>query len=357
METVSFSRKFTVGFLTGLNIMYAVFELWRKVLPEYMDQLSFVCFSAFGISMLFIVIWQYREKRNLVDSQKIFGLWLSALCYAIALDLCMFAWRKIFHLQFDMPLGWMGKRLDSFTGEQLTIAYFSHSYVFGLCIAMAQLSGSFLLLFRKTRLLGAFVLLPVVVNIILIDTFFEVAFGALLQAIAINFGLLYILCLERNRIVNFFFRTMNPVAEIGFGKKLFKNGIRISALVIPMAICIFLSDFPNSHPELRGKYEVSKLTINNKEIPKASCNDSTLTAIYVERQNLIVFENNSPERLQVAHFEFDETSRKMKAIWRFPKDFHDTLSVKFTIPDKQNELMLYGIMGRDTIRVRLKKVL
>ena len=59
-------------------------------------------------------------------------------------------------------------------GLELTWTYFGFSHGMSAIIAFAQIGGSVLLLFRKTALLGVCLLLPVLLNIILIDIFYEI---------------------------------------------------------------------------------------------------------------------------------------------------------------------------------------
>ncbi|MFT3793184.1 hypothetical protein [Flavobacterium sp.] len=344
-------HKIGVCFLTGLNACYGLHEVARLPFREQQDILGIICLVVFIASMGFVPIWHWKEKRGM-DSATVLGFFQSGLCYFIALDLCMFAWRKIFHLQFYAPDGLLDKTISSLSGEMFTIAYFSYSYTFGLIIAAMQIVGSLLLLFRKARLLGIFVLFPVVSNIILIDVFYEVETGALIQAMVILAGLVYLMGIERKKIAAFFLDKITAFRKSAFESKMMKNTIRISAIFLPMSACIYLYDYPNRHPEITGKYEVKELLVNRRPIDLTNCADSMITKVYIDNNHDLVFERNSLNRWQVGRFTYDKTKRKMKVVWRYPQTLHDTLDA--SLSEKSNQQMtLSGIMGRDTIKALL----
>jgi hypothetical protein len=348
---VSFRHKIGVCFLTGLNAAYGIHEVARLPFKSYEGILGIVCLAAFLLAMGFILIWHFRLKHGL-DSESVLGFFQSALCYFIAVDLCMFAWRKIFHLQFYAPDGMLEKSIGSLSGEMFTIAYFAHSYTFGVLLAAMQILGSFLLLFRKARLFGIFILFPIMLNIVLIDIFYDIEVGALIQAIVIGFGLLYLMWIEKAKIIGFFFSGINAFSRTSFGTVWIRQMIRISAIVFPMLACIYLYDYPNRHPEITGKYAVTELFVNQRKIDLTQCKDSMITKVYIDNNHDLVFERNSRDRWQVGHFSYDKSKRKMKVVWRFPKTLHDTLHATFS--QKANQRMtLSGIMGRDTIKAVL----
>src|ERR1700712_4625232 len=142
MNSRSFLQKFVVCFLTGIIGAYAVFEVSRKIFEPWLNLISSLCGVLFFCSVFYSVIWHFREKKLGKNSTSILSFWQNAICYFIAIDLCMFSWRKLFHLQLHAPQGLLDKPVSALTGEQQTIAYFSYSYPFVLCIAALQMAGS-----------------------------------------------------------------------------------------------------------------------------------------------------------------------------------------------------------------------
>lgn len=156
--------------------------------------------------IIFPVWWQFTEQGSRVKSKKMFE-WIQTLIrFGIAFDVASFGWKKVFGLQFIVPDPIASIPMNKQNGEWLTWFYFGHSLAYGLIIAAIQIGGSFLLLFQKTRLLGAIILFPLMLNLSLINIFYQMNSGALWQAIPLTAGLLYLLLIEREKLVKFFFK-------------------------------------------------------------------------------------------------------------------------------------------------------
>jgi hypothetical protein len=354
MTTSTLFHKLTICILAGIITMYALLEVSRLFIGVWIDSLAFLPFVTFIIALGYAVIWHRRQKLQQTDSTSIFSSLHNIICYFICLDLSMFAWRKIFLLQLHAPLALLDKPLGILSGEQLIIGFFSHSYPLTICIALLQLAGSFFLLFRKTRLLGVFTLLPVTVNILLLDIFYDVEAGALLQVLFITLGLFYLLFFDYEKVMRFFFSEGRDGAFI-FRNTVLKNTLRTSAVLIPLVLCISLYDYPNRHPDITGKFRVAKQMINGKTYNTVNCSDSLLTLVYFDDKNTIVFERNSPQNWLVGDFKYNKATRNMKVIWRYPKGFHDTLTATLSTLDK-NRMTLSGIMKKETLRIELEKL-
>jgi hypothetical protein len=83
-------------------------------------------------------------------------------------------------------------------------AFFGTTQTYPIVIGSLQVLGAMLLIFRKTKLLGALLLTPIFLNIILLDILYEVPFGALITAVLIKAVLCIVLIQERQKIVNAF---------------------------------------------------------------------------------------------------------------------------------------------------------
>jgi hypothetical protein len=127
-----------------------------------------VVFSLVGISfisaLIFPFIWQSREKKNTIDSEKIYGILYATIRYTVAFNLASFGWKKVFDLQFVVPAEIAQKLMNQQSGEWLTWYYFGYSKAFGFCIAMIQIIGSYFLLLRKTLLLASVMLFAFMIN-------------------------------------------------------------------------------------------------------------------------------------------------------------------------------------------------
>jgi hypothetical protein len=127
---------------------------------------------------------------------------------------------------------------SSFSAELLTWAYFGHSYPFVVSVGFFQNLGSFLLIFRHTQLIGVITLMPVMLNILLINIIYGLPINVLIHSLTIMAGLLYRLFLHYDRLVVFFLRETGNQPRIVMQRRQAKNRIRLSVGVIPLLDCL-----------------------------------------------------------------------------------------------------------------------
>lgn len=305
-------------------------------------------------TILYPIYWQIKEKNQPELSSNKLAFWQGVMRYFIALDLSMFGWQKFFHLQFFTPLGVLDEPFSSFTGEQLTWAYFGHSYPFICVIGSMQILGAYLLLFQRTRLIGVFVLIPVLTNIIFIDFFYGLPLGVQIHAWVMMAGVLYLLFMEYDRLVEFFLRAKNVLPTFGFKSIWSKNLLRFSVLCIPLLL-IGLYEFPDKHPELTGKYSVQKLEVNHRFVGLSNCQDSVLTIVYMDLADDFVFEFNDQKKRLIGAYHYNPENGDIRVKWRYPVTQKDDFRGKLSKGLAQNDLLLEGVMGRDTFKIQLQK--
>lgn len=68
--------------------------------------------------------------------------------------------------------------IGSLDGYTLTWYYFGYSHTYKYILGLIQVTGASLLLFRKSTLLAATMMVPVMVNIVLINIFYSITAGA-----------------------------------------------------------------------------------------------------------------------------------------------------------------------------------
>ena len=94
--------------------------------------------------------------------------------------------------------------MGSLTGYQLAWFYYAHSHTYAVILGLIQLGGGALLLFRKTALLGAALMLPVMTNIVMINVFFRIAWGAMGTSVFIFVSMLAVLWHSRHALKGVF---------------------------------------------------------------------------------------------------------------------------------------------------------
>jgi hypothetical protein len=351
MNTISFTQKILVCLLAGLVSGAAFLRIGKRFLTRFVP-LELIIGAAVLIlvmALVFAVMWHIRAKSAKINNDLTKTFWVAVIRYSIALDLAMFGFQKIFHLQFTTPRGMLDEPFSSFSGEWLTFTYFGQSYPFVVVIGILQIAGSFLLLFTRTRLLALMIILPVLLNIVLIDFFYSLAPGVLAHAIFILLSAIYLLLLDYDRLLLFFVKHDNMQSSFSAGKSLKYVG-RISILLLPILL-IAINESPDKHPELNGKYSVKSMTIDGTPMMATSCADSLLTLVYLDRANECVFEFNHQKRRLYGTYEMPATDQIIVS-WHFPRGKDKFIG---TIHRVNNKLELSGTIAGDSLSVALEQ--
>lgn len=201
-------------------------------------------FSLIGISLaavlFFPVIWHFLEKKQRINSAKIYGFLYSSIRYCIAFTIAAFGWKKFYGLQFIVPSEIASMPMNQQMGEWLTWFYFGYSHAFGIIIALIQIMGGYLLLFRKTLLIGAIILFSLLFNLTLINIFYQMNVGALLQSVLLTIGVLFLILLDFKKLVVFFLKTKSNLPCLNVRSGILKNILRVSAIVLSLLFTIYL---------------------------------------------------------------------------------------------------------------------
>ncbi|OQP65396.1 hypothetical protein A3860_17170 [Niastella vici] len=348
MPKISIFKKFITCTLAGLVIYASALRISFTFLRAWIP-LRFIAIPPFlllAAAVIYAVIWLFRKTNNPAT----LAFWQGLIRYGVAFDLACFGWEKLFHLQLVMPQNKLDMPLSSLPSQDLFWVFFSHSYPFACIIAALQILGAMLLLFRRTRLVGAFVLLPVLANILLMDIFYDIGISVVIHASIMLSGTLYFLFIEFNRLKEFFFVAKDQLPALSFSKYV-KMGLRLSIIYIPILL-IAMHGNPDTDPQLRGKYAVKQI-IANKAISSAGCADSSLTRVYFEIKNGCVFEFNSPQRRWYGTYKKQHDSLQIK--WRTPAEKPGFTGVLSPV-NNNGTILLTGTMGSDSIKITLQKI-
>ncbi len=353
MTAKPFSKIALPYFLTGLisSIMLQRIGLryfYPVIPPPVMNNISIAFLIAVLLYMFLILP---KKFRNCPDQSSMLAFWEDALRYFIALDMCVFGVCKFFGLQFNTPLALLDNPFNTLSDSELMWAFFGHSHTFTLLIATIEIIGGLLLIFRKTRLLGVFTLLPVALNIFFLDVFYNGVVTAVYIAVEIA-GLLYLLWIEYPRLVKIFF-VDDDLKRYFFKNKATRNLIKLSVIVVPF-ILMAIVEYPQYYPEINGKYLVKQLKVDRKPVAVPSV-DSVLTKIYIDK-NDIVFEYNKHWKRFIGKYTYNEATKQLTAIWHFPKSARDTLKARIVPATVGGRARLTGKMGNETLDMELERV-
>jgi len=357
MEKKSFAQNAFVCILASIVIGDSFVKIANRLFTNGVPPIVLAVTVAVMLisSTIFSIVWYRKERKGTIDSSRTRAWFQGLLRYGIALELCLLGWEKIFHLQFITPIGKLDNPFSSFSLTDLLWAFFGQSYSFILVIGFIQIIGSVLLLFSRTRLVGVFILIPVLLNIILLDFFYEIASGPLTLAIILFGGVMYFLLIEYDRLKAFFFNAKNELPTVQFKSQTFKNLLRLSVVIVPLIVILTnkrLAPYVYKKTQLpRGRYEVKQLSMNDKNIDVRDCRDSIVTMVYIEHD--IVFQYHEVDKRLFGEYIYDDQTKQIKAVWHYPLNRNDTL--KATVTKKGSELIFDGTMGTSKIRIELLK--
>ena len=273
--------------------------------------------------------------------------------YFAALMITQYGFAKINGAQFTVLQSVLDRPLREVSGFWLTWYYFGYSEVYGNLIALVQIAGGVLLLFRKTTLFGSCLLLSVMANIVMINIFFQIDRGAMIVSLLITACLLFIVWQHRSELVRLFWSAQNTLYPAGrnvTGKRALTWSVRGLVVLLPAVFTYWVANYNNRHPTaIDGAWEVEEVQGVADTVPFPE-------RIYFEhnRAHMSVFA--FMDITETHHFEVDE-NRETLDIWeqwlqKGDKVFSGTYNLT------QNGLELHGTFeaASDPVRVELVRL-
>ena len=145
-----------------------------------------------------------KRRKSMAESMEPYPKHLDWLRYLSAWLLFTYGSSKLLGWQFSLPSEVALRPIGSLSGYQLAWYYYSYSHTYALILGLVQLGGGAMLLFRKSATLGAAMMLPVMTNILMINLFFSIAWGALCTSAFILSAMLALLWRDRRALVDVF---------------------------------------------------------------------------------------------------------------------------------------------------------
>ncbi|MEO6977114.1 MAG: hypothetical protein ABI113_02015 [Mucilaginibacter sp.] len=307
--------------------------------------------------ILFPFIWQRREDNGKINSSKLRSWIIGIVRYWLAASICTYGFAKILRTQFEQSFSTSDSLVKSLSGFDLTWNYFGHSYAMAVVIAIFQIGGSILLLFRRTTFLGAMILFPVMLNILLINWFYNIAAYAFLNSILYTSGLLYLILFRWKDIKLIIFQPIYafPAIRFGFGKFL----LRALVIIYPLMV-IYHYAYTDKPLFLVGKWQVDQM-IRNIDTMQANgwLTDSTAWKNIYFEENGVAFISSNPfmvdkrKSLQGTYI-YDSAFHDIILLFGYNKFSRDTMIVKVKVFNKR--LMQWNLQNhQDSLHLLLSK--
>ena len=125
------------------------------------------------------------------------GLWETILVTYVSASMFLYGIMKYAQFEFRP---YSDKLVGELTDMQLMWAFYGRTLTFPIIIGAFEILGAGLLFFRKTRLIGCFLLTTILINIIIQDVIYGVLGGAILSAVIYQLIIFYIVYKHRQRV-------------------------------------------------------------------------------------------------------------------------------------------------------------
>jgi hypothetical protein len=302
------------------------------------------------IGVLIGIYWDRRVTLPNEPSASTYN-WIKRIVrFSLAWSISQYGFAKLLKTQFtvsdsikDIPIGEQ-------SGFWLTWYYFGYSYTFAVIIGLTQIIGSILLLFNRTRLLGTFVLLPVMINIVFVNIFYDIHVGAFTNSLIYTAGLIFLLLLNYNELRELFFPGTKELYGAA-SKNYLINAIRVLTILMAFLPLYLLTTYNKENSFIKGVYKVD--TLKSSQHPgKNHIGDSVLTKIYFDYPGLAILEFNGHERRKHYYYSVNKDARVISLIFD-QWTYNDSLKAEFT---NQDRLVFKGLLKEDTLEIVLKKV-
>ncbi|MDI9311883.1 MAG: hypothetical protein QM535_16850 [Limnohabitans sp.] len=316
-----------------------------------------------GFSVLFSIIfpiyWHWKEKSGIFNSEK-YHIWLTTLLrYCLASTVIMFGFEKFMGINFHHTFYTSDTPVGLLNGQQLTWIYFGYSYGLSVVVAIFQILGSILLLYRRTILIGLTLLLPIQLNILLINIFYKIGL-VIITAVLIVLGLVYLLYQRKNEIIDLFKNFSDQLPLLG--TTTFRNSARVLTIVLPVLMLTYFKSETYTSSKYFGKWKVESMKRNGKLIDENAWKKDTLAwkTVYFEERGELLFTPNpyiyDDNTSIYMNYDYDDTKDALRVLsYEKNQDKPDTIPVNIR-NFKKNSMEWNMVFYNDTIQMNLKKV-
>jgi len=328
------------------------FRLLRKPPVVVLLLLAIVLLSA-GLAWL----WQWRQRGRRGDrlyrsGERLHAIFQTLCVLYLAFSISDYGAAKILGTQFQPPHYVLERPIGELNGFWLTWTYYGFSRGMALILGWTQIIGCTLILFRASRLIGLFILLPVMVNIDLIDNFYHISPVANFNALHYTFFLVVLLLIDWPLLKAVFLAYGVNVRYPGL-----LNALKL--LVIALAF-IQIAHLKGSWPprsKLVGVWKVDSLLQKGQMVVPADHRGTVWSKLYIEWRYGCVFKYD-PDRFQDKDpggpYTLDEKKAFIKMKFE-SEDEGDSLQAHYTFVT-DSTVVMRGLYKTDSILLYLTKM-
>src|SRR6185437_1337165 len=234
--------------------------------------------TLFIIVVLPVVSLIISRKRHAIETEEYINLII--LRYITGFIMFFYGWAKMHGKFFDITYLTQDTRVADVDSFDLTWYFFGRNNVQEFIIGVLEFIPGILILFRRWAFIAAAIMLPVSLNVLMVNTFNHISGLTFPASIFVAAGNLYILYSYKDKILSFLSNVE------GFTKPALARPLRATAnvfkvfVILNMATLFFFGIYNNLpfrkgkmisyRNKFRGGFELKSLSVNHKTvIPQA----------------------------------------------------------------------------------------
>jgi hypothetical protein len=306
--------------------------------------------------------WQTRRRGNRRESgdglkggERLHGIFQNLSVLYLALSIATYGAAKILGTQFQPPYYILDTPIGELDGFWLTWTYYGYSHAMALILGWTQIIGCVLILFRASRLIGVFILLPVMVNIDLVDNFYHISPLANFNALHYTFFLVVLLLIDLP-ILKAVFLAYRERAGVRF-PRLLLNAAKLLVIALGFIQVVQLKNSVAKRTRLNGVWRVDSLVQNRQMVIPADHRGTVWSKLYIEWRYGCLFKYD-PDRNQDkdlgGEYTLDEKAAVIKMKF-YSEDKGDSLQAHYNFVT-DSTVVMRGKYKKDSVLLYLRKL-
>ena len=164
---------FVLLFALGLTLTpISIYLTFPNAPDRFQFEIFLFCFSVIIGLIGTIVLFRLTAATTTAKLHYVFQV---IVRFTLAHIFITYGLSKLYGFQFPaLDPSTLDKVVRDLSGQQFVWAFFGYSYGYSAFVGMGQALSAILLFFRKTQTLGAFILLPIITNIVVVNFMYDI---------------------------------------------------------------------------------------------------------------------------------------------------------------------------------------
>ena len=363
-------------------LSFAFESMWQQIVPWFAEHLlglpqkitvftngsgdttynyvSLLCYLI--IAAIITIIWSIADRKR-PNYNKLLHWFIVLVRYYIIFQMVTYGLAKLFYLQFQPP---SFTRLIQAYGDSSPMGilwtFMGYSKGYTMFTGAGELLGGLLLLFRRTRTLGAIIVFAVMANVMALNFFYDVPVKLLSTHIVLLS--VFLIALDAKRMWNVFIANQPTKAQdipptfINSKLERIKNIVKWVIIVGALGFAFYSMTnlLKQWGPEankalLHGLYEIENLEKNGKNIPPLATDSTRWKRIVVDRKGQATIQTMTEENTR---YTFQPDTTEQFIIYHLPNDTLNIDTLYYTWIDSTH-LQFEGMYLDDTLKITTRR--